>query len=156
MGLTLFRCGRCGKRYANPLAHTCITRLDRKRPPGKTHIKPRASLKCGRCGKPYANPFTHTCAVKTDFRKRQAAEAKRKRAAARGGGGSRQGSGQTHDYRECFYHSQGDRHRAAEDCPRFPCRLYREGHEHGYADGHQAGYAEGYAAGYNTAARERR
>jgi flagellar biosynthesis/type III secretory pathway protein FliH len=37
-------------------------------------------------------------------------------------------------------------------CPRFPCRVYREGHEHGqadgYAKGHAAGYAEGYAKGH--------
>jgi hypothetical protein len=52
-----------------------------------------------------------------------------------------------HDYRECFYDTQPDRGRAVQVCARFPCRVYREGHEHGYADGNAAGYAAGYAAG---------
>jgi hypothetical protein len=53
-----------------------------------------------------------------------------------------------HDYRECFYDSQPDRGRAAKVCDRFPCRVYREGHEHGFADGFAKGCAVGYADGY--------
>ena len=45
-----------------------------------------------------------------------------------------------HDYRQCYYDDP--------DCPRFPCRVYREGREHGYRDGHQRGHAEGHAEGY--------
>jgi len=54
-----------------------------------------------------------------------------------------------HDYRECFYASQPDRGRAAQVCDRFPCRVYREGHQHGFADGFPRGYAVGYAKGYD-------
>ena len=39
-----------------------------------------------------------------------------------------------------------------EDCPRFPCRVYREGFANGravgYAEGYGTGYAEGYSDGY--------
>jgi len=49
---------------------------------------------------------------------------------------------------ECFYASQPDRGRAAQDCDRFPCRVYREGHDLGYPRGRQRGHAEGYADGY--------
>ena len=34
------------------------------------------------------------------------------------------------------------------DCPRFICRVYKEGYEDGYGDGHCGGYAEGHADGY--------
>jgi hypothetical protein len=53
-----------------------------------------------------------------------------------------------HDYRECFYDSQPDRGRAAQVCPRYPCRVYREGYEHGRADGFADGHGAGYSAGY--------
>lgn len=43
------------------------------------------------------------------------------------------------------------------DCPRFPCRVYREGYRRGYDDGYAAGqaagYSEGYAAGLAAGAR---
>lgn len=43
-------------------------------------------------------------------------------------------TGQQHDYQSCD----------DPDCPRFGCKVYKEG----YADGHGAGFAEGYSAGY--------
>ncbi len=43
-----------------------------------------------------------------------------------------------HDYRRC----------ADEDCPRYGCRVYREGFTGGYDTGHVTGYSEGQAAGY--------
>lgn len=33
------------------------------------------------------------------------------------------------------------------DCPRFPCRVYREGYVAGHADGSASGEAIGYARG---------
>ena len=45
-----------------------------------------------------------------------------------------------HDYQLC-----SDR-----DCPRFPCRVFREGREAGYHDGYDAGFADGYGAGYGA------
>lgn len=35
-----------------------------------------------------------------------------------------------------------------EDCPRFICRVYKEGYADGYGDGNAAGYAAGHADGY--------
>jgi hypothetical protein len=46
------------------------------------------------------------------------------------------------DYREC----------TDQDCPRFPCRVYREGYADGYGDGQAAGYAAGAADGYAAGA----
>jgi hypothetical protein len=204
MAVSVFRCGRCGKRFANPRTHTCVVRMGHRRKPGRTRIAPQASVTCSRCGKPYANPLTHTCTVRTDFRQRQRAAARtrqraataqerarkradartraaaarqrqraatraavdravareRQRAAARANKGGTAPKPRTrparggrpadnHDYRECFYASQPDRGRAAQVCDRFPCRIYREGHQHGLADGHAAGYAVGYAKGYD-------
>ena len=34
-----------------------------------------------------------------------------------------------------------------EDCPRFQCRVYKEGRSDGIAEGRQLGYAEGYPDG---------
>ena len=51
-----------------------------------------------------------------------------------------------HDYRDC----------PDPDCPRFPCRVYKEGAQagywRGYMDGESAGFAAGYAAGAASAA----
>jgi hypothetical protein len=60
-------------------------------------------------------------------------------------------------------------HCTDEDCPRFPCRVYKEGQRNGYdggttlgfdgwhvgyrvgwADGYAEGYAAGYGAGYSA------
>jgi hypothetical protein len=196
---TLFRCGRCGRRYSNPLTHTCATRMDRKRPAGTTRLSPQASRTCGTCGQPYANPLTHICTVRTDFKKRQAAAArqqkqaraakarkqkatlthqrKRERAAAArqrqrdrakarrraattptgkpaGTGRAKPRQADNHDYRQCYYDSLPDRGRAAQDCDRFPCRIYREGRAHGWDDGYSRGYATGYAEGYEAGYRD--
>ena len=42
-----------------------------------------------------------------------------------------------HDYQTC----------EDPDCPRFPCRVYKDGYERGHGDGEAAGFAAGYAAG---------
>ena len=46
---------------------------------------------------------------------------------------------QQHDYRFC-----GD-----DACPRFPCRVYKQGYADGYESGRLAGYMAGYADGYS-------
>jgi hypothetical protein len=146
----LARCGRCGKRYSNPLTHVCVTRLDSKRRPGRTKVAPKASVTlatCGRCGKAYSNPLTHVCAVKTDFKRRKTAEARRQKAAAT----PRKPAPPKHEYRTC----------ADDDCEAFPCKIYREafqagrelGHQEGEAETYPIAYAEGYAAGAASAAR---
>jgi hypothetical protein len=45
---------------------------------------------------------------------------------------------QEHDYARCD----------DPDCTRFPCRVYREGWQHGYAIGHAEGEAEAYPRGF--------
>jgi len=36
------------------------------------------------------------------------------------------------------------------DCPRFPCRVYKEGIEVGYRRGYDEGYGDGYRDGYSA------
>jgi hypothetical protein len=129
LNVALVRCGRCGKKYNNPLTHTCVTRMDRRSPSGGTKVKPKLTVKCGNCHRPLGNPLTHRCTTRTDFRKRKAAAEKTLRPAPRGDG---------HEYADC-----GD-----DDCQRFPCRVYKEGRADGKVEGYQIGYAAGYPKGY--------
>jgi hypothetical protein len=54
------------------------------------------------------------------------------------------------DYRDCLWRDPA--------CPRFPCRVYREGYQdgdqagyaRGWADGEAAGFAAGYSAGMSA------
>lgn len=121
--VSLIRCGRCGKRYSNPLTHVCITRIGRR--PGKTRIGARVTRDCPKCGRPVTNLVTHVCKVRTDFRRKAAAARKsraqdrRRQAAsiarmkrARAGG-----SKPKHDYRSCN----------DQDCARVSCVAYRDG-----------------------------
>jgi hypothetical protein len=135
IGLTLIRCGRCGKRHSNPFGHVCVTRMDRKRKPGATKLKIGVAAKCGRCGKPYGrNPLAHRCVTHTDWKKRRrkaekAAKAKRPPRAQ-------------HDYQAC----------RDGDCQRVACKAWKEaweeGEREGYEKGHAAGCRDGYATGY--------
>lgn len=122
--LSLIKCGRCGKPYANPLAHVCVTRIGRRL--GRTSIRPRLTRDCPRCKRPVANPVTHICKVKTDFRrktgaaKKQRAAGRRRQAAsvakvkrARASGPART----RHDYRTC----------KDAYCARVACVAYRDG-----------------------------
>jgi hypothetical protein len=52
------------------------------------------------------------------------------------------GRSDEHDYRAC----------PDPDCPRFPCRVYREGWQDGYTQGWLEGEAAGYSAGVASAA----
>ncbi len=108
-------CGRCGKRRG--LVHSCIVR----RAAGRTRVKaPSASLAtCPRCGREYANPFTHVCPSKPgDFKRRQAAAAKRAKATAP------KPARPQHDYRTC----------RDPECRRYGCVAYRDGYANGAAD----------------------
>jgi len=110
--------------------------MDRKTAPGSTKVKPKLAVRCGRCGAALGNPLTHRCVTHTDFRQR-------KRAAARTAKHPRPAStGNAHEPTEC----------KDDDCPRYGCKMYKEGYENGYGDGHGAGYgagrSDGYAEGY--------
>ncbi len=137
LSVGLVRCGRCGKRHNNPLTHTCVVRMDRKTKP-KRSLKPKASVAlvtCGTCGKPYANPLTHVCAVKTDFKRRLAADQKRKAAEAKRQAAARRKrppAKPAHSYRAC---------RDAE-CGRQACEAWREAWQEGYEAGVRDGREE--------------
>lgn len=110
---SLIKCGGCGKRYSNPLAHTCVPRAGRKRRRTRLTVKVAPSMRCGSCGKQVASLFTHTCKKKSDFKAR-------KKAAVRLAAAERRDANR-HDYAGC------------EDpfCGRYPCTVYREGFEAG-------------------------
>jgi hypothetical protein len=134
LSFTVVRCGACGK--PRGLAHVCVTRLDRKRKPGRTRVKPSLTARCGRCGKRMGNPLRHRCVTRTDFRRRKAAAAKARRDAARAARRREAATRPRHEYQAC-----GD-----GDCQRAACQAWREGCEEGFAQGHAAGFAEGRAA----------
>ena len=115
--------------------------MDRKTAPGKAKVKPKLKVTCGRCGHPLGNPLTHRCVTKTDFRQRKASfereQARLRKPAPKGN---------AHEPAGC----------TDEHCPRYPCRMYkegkddgrREGYDEGHAKGHAEGYGEGWDAGY--------
>jgi hypothetical protein len=115
---SLIKCGRCGKRYSNPLTHTCIVRMDRRTPVRSSSVGPKLQVKCGRCGKPLGNPLTHTCHVKTDFKRRKREHERRQKAASRPAA-----TGNKHDYTAC----------TDPDCHLYVCRIYKEGFSDGVA-----------------------
>lgn len=128
LNVALVRCGRCKKKYNNPLTHVCATQMGSR--PGRTRVGPKLTVKCGKCGRGIGNPLTHRCVQRTDFRKRKAAASKPTPKPAT--------SGNAHEYTAC----QDD------NCPRFPCKVYKEGVMDGYAVGFPNGFGEGLAAGY--------
>lgn len=133
LSVSLIKCGRCGKRYSNPLTHVCVVRMDSKRRPAATKASPKLKVTCSRCGKPLGNPLTHTCHVKTDFKARKARFEKQQKARSRPAP-----SGSKHDYREC----------ADPDCHVYICRIYKEGRADGKDEGFGSGYDEGWVKGY--------
>lgn len=63
-----------------------------------------------------------------------------------GGCGQREASasGTSHEYTTC----------RDDDCPRFICRVYKEGFSNGWDIGWDRGFAEGYAKGYEDGYRQ--
>jgi flagellar biosynthesis/type III secretory pathway protein FliH len=172
IAVTLWRCGKCGK--SRGLHHLCTGR--RK---GRDRVRPVLSFTCPNCRKPTANPLTHTCSPRSDFRKRKAAQKraeraaerkrKRKAAAARKRARARERKRKAAEHRKQLRAQAAEARRKRERsqshdrnrheyaactdpyCPKFQCRVYREGLEAGRAEGHAAGFAEGYAEGMNAA-----
>jgi essential protein Yae1 len=103
--------------------------MDRKPSARKTKVGPKLVVKCS-CGAPLGNPLTHRCVTHTDFRKR-------KREAEKPAPRPKP-AGNAHEYAAC----------EDDDCPRFQCRVYKEGRSDGIAEGRQLGYDEGYAIGF--------
>ncbi len=170
--VTLWTCGRCSK--PRGLHHQCTGRRG-----GRDRVRLGLSFTCPSCGKPAANLLAHTCTVSSDFRKRkaaqkragQAAERKRKRkaAAARKRARAKERrrkaaelrrqrateAAATRRRRERSQSHDRNRHEYAdctdEHCPKFQCRVYRDGLAAGRAQGQAEGYAEGYAEGMSAA-----
>lgn len=118
-----------------PLKPSVRIGRSKRRRGGATRYRPKAVVtigNCGSCGKEYVNPVTHMCTGGGDFAKRAAAEKKAVAAARR--------AENKHEYAEC---DDGD-------CTSYPCRVYREGSEHGRAEG----WSDGYAAGAASAGKE--
>ena len=131
LNVSLIKCGRCGKRYNNPLTHTCVVRMDRRTPVRPSKVGPKLTVRCGRCGAALGNPLTHRCVTHTDFRQR-------KRAAGKAHHPKPATTGNAHEPAACN----------DDDCPRYGCKMYKECYENGYGDGHGAGYGSGRAQGH--------
>lgn len=131
VGGGLIHCGKCGKRYSNPLTHTCFVRGRH----GKTRVKPKFTVSlgtCGKCGAAYSNPLTHVC---KDFKgrkeaqreaQRKAAAERRKEATAKRKEAARAGPPRrVHNYVTC----------RDPDCERKTCEAFRDGYVDGFEDG---------------------
>lgn len=172
IALTLWKCGKCGK--PRGLHHLCTGR--RK---GRDRVRLGLSVACPSCGKSARNPLTHTCSASSDFQKRKAAqkraqqaaerkrrrksaaarkrarakehrrvaaEKRRKQAAEAAAARRKRERSQSHDRARHEYAACTD-----EFCPKYQCRVYRDGLEAGRAQGMAEGFAEGYAEGANAA-----
>lgn len=118
MNLSLARCGKCGRRYSNPLTHTCVN--PRRR--GRTRVKPRVTFgDCPKCHRPVANPLTHVCKTRTDFRKRLRDKKQREKKERQKRRRRSRPPAPQHDYHNC----------SDPACQRRTCQAYREG----FADG---------------------
>jgi hypothetical protein len=127
-------CGTCGKRYTNPLTHTCTVRTDWKRrvDAAKRRRAAEEKRRKARERRDAARARRREAAA----RRRAAAAAKRK-GAAKPKAPPRPAAPQ-HRYQAC----------KDEYCEKFPCRVYREGYRNGYDDGYGQGYGEGYTTGF--------
>lgn len=102
------KCGTCGKRYANPLTHTCVVETDfAKR---KRAAERQAKAEAARLRKQEAAD-----------RRRAAAAARRAKAASSRAAPARRPA---HDYRTC----------RDNDCARHACAAYKAGYEDGITD----------------------
>lgn len=113
--------------------------MDRRPSPRKTKIGPALTVKCGRCGRKLGNPLTHRCTERTDFKRRKTAAEKPKPAPK-----AAPQTGDKHEYQACD----------DQDCPRYICRVYKEGFANGWTRGYDRGYAAGWAAGYDAGYRK--
>lgn len=166
--IQVLKCGRCGK--PRGLMHTCVTRMDRKRKPGKTRLKPRVTVTCGTCGKPRG--INHTCRISTDFKKRkaaaerrQAAERKRRQAARRKAaaaarrtntsGKPRKPAPAKNPAKPTAGKAGAGRTGAAKaahdyrtctdtDCPRYACQAWKEAYAEAMAIGLEDGYQQAH------------
>jgi hypothetical protein len=163
MRASIARCGRCGQ--PRGLIHECTAR--RKGPAWQLGL----TFSCGTCGKTYkGSPFGHECAISSDYRKRLAARKrqekaeerrrKRKRASAlrrsrarvRRRNAAEKRKQAARDQQKAPRPASHDRDRhdyqacADLDCPRHPCKVFRQGVAIGIARGESAGFANGYAA----------
>ncbi len=119
------KCGTCGKRYANPLTHTCTVRTDfRQRQAAQARQQKAARRRAAAADKRQraAERRRQRAAAAKARRKaaadrRKAATAERRKAARTRTPGPR--PRQAHDYRTC----------RDEDCERHVCTVFREGIE---------------------------
>jgi membrane protein involved in colicin uptake len=114
-------CGTCGKRYTNPLTHTCTVKTDyRKRQAAEKRRQATAVRRRKAAEKRAAARARRKAAAD---RRKAAAAARRKTAAKPRTPGARPAASK-HDYRTC----------RDEECERYACTVYRIGHEDGIHD----------------------
>ena len=111
-----FTCPRCGKRYVNRFAHTCVIKTDFKK--RKRAAEARAKRAAAAAKRKAQRERAAQRRREAASRRRAAATARRQAARARMRTAGPPGQ---HSYRAC----------RDEDCERYACRVYREGVEAG-------------------------
>lgn len=117
------KCPTCGKRYSNPLTHTCTVKTDfRKRKAAETRRQATEARRRKAAEKRAA----------ARVRKKAAADRRRAATAARRAKSRRKPAPrqrpQQHDYRTC----------RDDECRRHACVAFKEGYEAGFPDGQAA------------------
>jgi len=106
------KCGTCGKRYANPLTHTCAPKSDfRQRKAAAERARKREAAR-------------ERKKAAADRRKQAAAERRKKARAQRSAPRRRPPARPAHDYRTC----------RDGDCRVHACVAYKAGYEDGLSD----------------------
>lgn len=152
-----FTCRTCGKATSNPLTHSCQVRTDFKRRKARQErlTKAAAGRRKAAARRKAVRKTTRPAASTRSSTPKPTTPTP---VVPRFDSGSSGSEAANHDYRECFQKSAGSRFSAPQDCPRYPCRIYREGHTNGLEVGrqlgHAAGYGEGYTAGHHAGYQE--
>lgn len=116
------KCGTCGKRYTNPLAHACAVSTDFKRRKAAAERAEKRERQAQRRRDAAARRRETARARRkaaADRRKAAAAERRRKAREKRPAAARRPAARQAHDYRLC----------RDDECARHACRAYRDGLE---------------------------
>jgi hypothetical protein len=183
-GVSLLRCGKCGKPF-NPFGSAHVCNGARK---GRTKLSLAVSLgDCPTCGRPRGNPLTHTCTVKTDFKARHraadrqaAAERRKAKAAAKRRAEAERRKAATARRRAkeaARRKAAADRRKAAadakrkaparparpphdyrsctdHDCRRYACLAWKEAFQEGRTTGLDDGWDIGYDAAVSGRSRD--
>jgi len=122
--LTSVRCGTCGKRYTNPLTHTCTVKTDFKKRKRAAERQAERERRRQRKREAAARRRERARARRKEAADRRKAAAAERRRKAREKQAAPRPARPAHDYRAC----------TDDDCRRYACIGYKAGYADAEAD----------------------